>query len=142
MRHSHAQKYWAILSLVMSVILGSSLMFGSGASAELAGKANVGSSESGIEGDVAIRPIRPHVPKGAADAQPYQAKVQVFDSKNLQVGSIETDASGKFRITLPPGKYSLRPQSPGLYPRASEQTVVVSPSKFSHIRILYDSGIR
>ena len=117
-------------------------MFGIGARAEIAGKANAVSNESGIEGEVAIRPVRPHVTKGAPDAQPYQAKVQVFDSKNLQVGSIETDASGKFRITLPPGKYSLRPQSPGLYPRASEQTVVVSPSKFSHIRILYDSGIR
>jgi hypothetical protein len=129
-------------SLVMSVILGSSLMFWSAARSEIAAKKNAASSESGIEGEVALRPIRPHVTKGAPDAQPYQAKLLVLDSKNHEVGNFETDASGKFRITLPPGKYTLRPQSPGLYPRASEQTVVVSPNNLSRVRIIYDSGIR
>jgi hypothetical protein len=36
----------------------------------------------------------------------------------------------------------LRPQSPGPYPRASEQTVVVSPKTFAQVRVVYDSGIR
>jgi hypothetical protein len=65
-----------------------------------------------------------------------------LDPAGHPVSSFETDPSGGFRVALPPGKYVLRPQSPGLYPRASEQTVVVSPKSFTQVRVVYDSGIR
>ena len=73
---------------------------------------------------------------------PYQAKVQVVDGDGKLVTSFESDAKGSFLVALPPGKYLLRPQSPGMYPRASEQTIVVLPGKMTQVRIVYDSGMR
>jgi hypothetical protein len=98
--------------------------------------------ESGIAGQVSIRPVRSHQKIGTSNSMPYQTTVQVLDSSGRPVTTFESDAGGSFRVALPPGKYILRPQSPGLYPRASEQTVVVSPRNFTQVRIIYDSGIR
>ena len=99
-------------------------------------------SDSGIAGQVEIRPIRPHVTIGVPDTQPYQAKIEVLDANGHAVTTVEADPRGSFRVTLPPGKYILRPQSSGLYPRASQQSVVVAPQRFTQVRITYDSGIR
>jgi hypothetical protein len=109
---------------------------------EVAANNTEGRSESGITGQVSIRPVRPHATYGTSNIMPYQAKIEVFDSSGRMLTAIETDPNGTFRIPLPPGKYVLRPQSPGPYPRASEQTVVVSPRNFSQVRVVYDSGIR
>ncbi len=99
-------------------------------------------SDSGIAGEVDIRPVRPHVTFGVPNTQPYQAKVEVLDANGRAITTFESDPNGSFRIVLPPGKYTLRPQSPGLYPRASQQTVVVGPQRFTQVHITYDSGIR
>jgi Carboxypeptidase regulatory-like domain len=99
-------------------------------------------SESGISGEVIIRPVRPHATIGEQNLEPYQATVEVIDPNGRPVASIQSDPEGKFRIGLPPGTYTLRPQSSGSYPRASTQTVVVEPRNFTQVRIIYDTGIR
>jgi hypothetical protein len=99
-------------------------------------------SEGGITGQVEIRPVRPHATLGTPNNQPYQARIEVLDASGRAVTTFESDASGGFRVALPPGKYTLRPQSPGRYPRASQQTVVVAPQRFTEVHITYDSGIR
>jgi hypothetical protein len=99
-------------------------------------------SETGISGQVTIRPVRPHAILGMPNAAPYEATVQVLSSRGQPVATFRSDAAGNFRVSLPPGQYVLRPQSPGLYPRASEQTVAVSPDGFTHVVITYDSGMR
>jgi hypothetical protein len=104
--------------------------------------ANPNPTESGITGQVSIRPVRPHATLGVPNLAPYQAKLEVLDASGNTVTSFETDASGTFRIPLPPGKYILRPQTSGPYPRASEQTVIVVPKSFAQVRIVYDSGVR
>ena len=109
---------------------------------QLAANPNPAPTESGITGQVSIRPVRPHATIGAPNLAPYQAKLDVLDANGNQVTSFETDPSGNFRVPLPPGKYILRPQTSGPYPRASEQTVVVPPKTFAQVRIVYDSGIR
>jgi hypothetical protein len=109
---------------------------------EIAANPNPAPTESGITGQVSIRPVRPHATIGVPNLAPYQAKLDVLDANGTPVTSVETDASGNFRVSLPPGKYILRPQTPGPYPRASEQTVVVHPKAFAQVRIVYDSGIR
>ena len=98
--------------------------------------------EAGITGQVNIRPVRPHATLGTPNLAPYQTKLEVSDTSGHVVASTETDANGQFRIPLPPGTYIIKPLSPGPYPRASEQTVVVSPRKFSPVTVTYDSGIR
>jgi hypothetical protein len=99
-------------------------------------------SESGIDGEVIIRPVRPHATIGQENFEPYRATIEVIDSNGHPVASIQSDPAGKFQIGLPPGTYTLRPQSNGPYPRASAQTVVVEPKTFSQVRITYDTGIR
>ena len=109
---------------------------------ELAANPDRAPTESGIMGQVSIRPVRPHATIGVPNQAPYQAKLEVLDAAGHPVSSFETDPNGNFRITLPPGRYILRPQTSGPYPRASEQTVVVPPKGFAQVRIVYDSGIR
>ena len=101
-----------------------------------------GSEASGIEGQVSIRPVRPVERKGVPNQRAYQARITVLDPTGREVAVVDSDAEGKFRIALPPGTYVLRPESPGLYPRASEQRVEVGPNSVSRVEIVYDSGIR
>jgi hypothetical protein len=98
--------------------------------------------DTGIAGQVIIRPIRPHETTRTPNLNPYQATVHVADPSGHLVTTFQSDAGGNFRVALPPGTYVLRPQSPGLYPRASEQTVVVPSNGFTQLRIIYDSGMR
>jgi hypothetical protein len=114
----------------------------SGASVQAAATTNATSGESGIAGQVNIRPIRPHATIGAPNLAPYQARLEVLDTSGHSVASLETDPGGSFRIALPPGTYVLRPQSSGPYPRASEQRIVVPPKGFSQVTVVFDSGIR
>lgn len=97
---------------------------------------------SGITGDVIIRPLRPHATIGEQNLEPYRATIEVIDLNGRVVASVQSSPEGKFRIGLPPGTYTLRPQSSGAYPRASTQTVVVEPKSFTQVRIIYDTGIR
>jgi hypothetical protein len=99
-------------------------------------------SDTGVVGQVIIRPVRPHATAGVPNWKPYQTTIQVLDPSGRPLTTFQSDADGNFRVVLPPGTYVLRPQSSGPYPRASEQTVVVSPAGFTSVRIIYQSGIR
>ena len=98
---------------------------------------------SGIRGRTVIGPI---CPVQRADQpcppKPYAAKINVIGSGNQPVTQAQADAQGQFRIDLPAGTYTLVPLSPGLYPRAAQQTVTVSSSGYISVTINYDSGIR
>lgn len=97
---------------------------------------------SGIEGRVIIRPVRPVERRGVTNQRPYQAKITVLDAAGREVAAVESDAEGRFRLSLPPGAYVLRPESPGAYPRAAEQRVVVRRNATTQVEIVYDSGMR
>jgi Carboxypeptidase regulatory-like domain len=97
---------------------------------------------SGIEGRVIIRPVRPVERRGVVNQRPYQAKITVLDRAGSELAAVESDAEGRFRLSLPPGSYVLRPDSPGVYPRAAQQTVVVQRNQMTQIEIVYDSGMR
>jgi hypothetical protein len=137
----------AWLAVFVPIIVGSSTAFNTArlnselAVAEIAVTKDA-QNDSGITGQVVIRPVRPHATIGVPNSQPYQATIEVLDSTGRLVITFQSDSDGNFRVPLMPGKYLLRPQSGGPYPRASEQTVVVSPRNFTQVRINYDSGIR
>ena len=101
---------------------------------------------SGIEGRVIIRPIRPPVSPtqrpGVPDHGPHQATVSVMDQRGNTVTRFRSDPDGRFRLPLEPGRYTLRPESPGPFPRAPEQDVTVSEDRYTEVLIAYDSGIR
>ena len=99
--------------------------------------------DSGIEGLVTIGPTCPvqRIDSPCPD-RPYEAAVIVLDGNRRKVAEVRSDADGRFRVLLPPGAYTLSPQSPGILPRAGEQTVTVVPGMLTSVMIQYDSGIR
>ncbi len=100
---------------------------------------------SGLEGYVTEGPMCPG-PVAIGDTrcqdQPYQATISILDANNQKITSFQTDAAGYFKITLAPGAYTLHPQSEKVMPHASDQTVVVSPDKFTQVTVIYDTGMR
>lgn len=97
---------------------------------------------SGIEGQVILGPLSPVEQPGVINHRPYQAIVSVMDQEGKTVAKLQSDVNGRFRITLEPGTYTLRPESPGFYPSAPQRSVTVSENQFTSVRIAYDSGIR
>jgi hypothetical protein len=102
------------------------------------------SLNSGLEGVVTVGPQCPVVREGESCPDlPFAATLELRQAGKLMV-QFNSDASGKFRVTVPPGLYSLEPLSPGgrALPVAGSQTVTVLEGKFSSVVVLYDSGIR
>jgi hypothetical protein len=103
-------------------------------------------SESGIEGEALIGPIRPviRVNIPTPNTAPYQTTLVVVTAKEgREIRRFETGSDGKFRVKLPPGEYIIKPVTQGkIGGRASEEQVVVSAGKFIHVRINFDSGMR
>lgn len=99
-------------------------------------------ADSGIEGHIEIRPVRSVQRAGDANSAPYQATITVLDGGGNTVTTFTSDEQGNFRVPLAPGTYTLRPDSPARYPRASARSVVVAPRAFTRVDIVYDSGRR
>jgi hypothetical protein len=74
--------------------------------------------------------------------QPYQATVLVADARGDQVAQFQSGLNGQFKLPLPPGDYTLIPQSPDGFTHAPEQLVTVTAGQYTLITITYDSGIR
>lgn len=101
------------------------------------------SPDTGIEGQVLIGPMCPVVQPGTpCPDQPYQATIAVLDKNGRPVTQFQSDAQGRFLVSLAPGTYTLRPGSSDGITRAGEQTVAVVSGQYTQVTITYDSGIR
>ena len=99
--------------------------------------------DSGIQGQVSIGPLCPVVQEGMDCAdQPYQANFTVLTSNGKEVTRFQSDADGIFKISLSPGDYTLRPESPNSLPYAPGQPFTVLAGQFTQLTVSYDSGIR
>jgi carboxypeptidase family protein len=98
--------------------------------------------ESGIEGQISFGPLSPVARPGMANYRPYQASINVLDEQRRAVAQVQSDADGRFRVLLPPGRYVLDPKASGRRPHAAQQVVTVHPGAITPVRINYDSGIR
>ena len=98
--------------------------------------------DSGIEGEVILRPVSPVERPGTVNQRPYEARIGVADGAGRHVTEVRSGPDGRFRIVLEPGTYVLHPESEAIYPQAPAQTVTVIRDRFTPVRILYDSGIR
>jgi hypothetical protein len=102
--------------------------------------------ESGIMGRVTIGPACPVVRvESPCPDRPYQTTLTVTDPLGEQViAKIETDASGKFRLALPPGDYRLVPTtpSPAAPPQAQPMPFHLDARQWLELDVVYDSGIR
>jgi hypothetical protein len=72
----------------------------------------------------------------------YQATITVLDEYRQLVLQFQTDSDGRFAVALPPGSYTLHPESPGSLPRAQDQEITVTDGNLVTVRIQYDSGMR
>ena len=98
---------------------------------------------SGIEGQVLLGPMCPVVQQGQeCPDQPYPATLTVKTLDGLQITQFQSDAQGRFRISLVPGEYILHPESPNGIPFAGDQAFVVESGRYTQIVVNYDSGIR
>ncbi|MCI0521373.1 MAG: carboxypeptidase-like regulatory domain-containing protein [Chloroflexi bacterium] len=100
--------------------------------------------ESGVEGMVTLGPACPgpvRVDSPCPD-EPYQATMSVLDAQEKLVLQFQSDAEGKYRQPLPPGLYTLHPESPDALPYAEDVPVLVQAGQFTRVDIHYDSGIR
>jgi hypothetical protein len=98
---------------------------------------------SGIEGQVLLGPMCPVVEPGQeCPDQPYQATLTVKSPDGLQIMQFQSDAQGRFQVSLVPGEYILHPESPNGIPFAGDQSFIVETGRYTQIIIHYDSGIR
>jgi hypothetical protein len=100
---------------------------------------------SGIEGNITEGPTCPGpVPMGGTQCQdrPYQATLQVLNSRNQVITQLNTDVDGYFKISLPPGVYIIHPLSGDPFPHAVDQIVSVPADQYTRISIQYDTGLR
>jgi hypothetical protein len=97
---------------------------------------------SGIAGEVILRPVSPVERPGMINQRPYEAVIGVKNGAGRIIAEVRSDPDGRFRIVLEPGTYVLQPESPAIYPHAPAQTVTVTRDHFTPVHIVYDSGIR
>jgi hypothetical protein len=99
---------------------------------------------SGLEGLVTVGPQCPvvRVDEPCPDA-PYAATFELWQAGVLRA-SFQSDTTGKFRLLVKPGTYTLEPKSPPgtALPAAGSQSVTVLEGEFSSVVVSYDSGIR
>jgi hypothetical protein len=100
----------------------------------------------GIAGEVRQRPTKPvenedDIPWGPLAG----ATIWVEDKTNTRIGTVQSDANGKFYLQLEPGTHYLRPQAfPGkMFPHPMpSQRVYVPEGEIVHVIVEYDTGIR
>jgi hypothetical protein len=106
---------------------------------------SVGGANSGVEGTVVAGPT---CPVERADSpcpdRPAQATVVVADPSGATVTTARTDPGGRFRIPLPPGRYTVRAGHPGRPGMGASRPVLISvpAGGVVRVRLVIDTGIR
>jgi hypothetical protein len=103
--------------------------------------ASAQASGTGIEGVAVMGPTCPVARAWQACAdKPIQLTLAILEGKTV-VKQVQTGADGRFKVNLPPGVYTVQPQTSAPYPRGSQQVTVVS-GQYAPVKVTLDSGIR
>jgi hypothetical protein len=99
----------------------------------------------GISGIATAGPVCPVVrpnDSACADRSVAGATVHILDATGTEVATLETDSSGAFVVTLPPGRYQVVADPvPGLMGTAAPMDVMVGAT-LALVQLVYDTGIR
>lgn len=107
------------------------------------GGAGAGDGTSGIRGQALSGPQCPVEVQGSPCPDlPYEGTVVVTDSEGGEEFTVETDAEGRFELSLDPGTYEVSIDSETSPPFAKPQTVTVEAGVFTEIVVSVDTGIR
>lgn len=102
-------------------------------------------SLAGIEGQMLRGPACPGpIRPGQVCEVPLEATFRVVNQQGKVIKTFSTDAEGRFRVALRPGAYTLVPDdhTPILRPAAQQHPVVVTQHAFTHLRLVFDTGLR
>src|SRR4051812_3493422 len=101
-------------SFKLPLVLASAFLSSSFAMAETSpAPSPAANSGTGIEGVITISPIHGGpIKEGEESSGPLVKKTFVVKQDDRVVGEFETDETGRFRIELPPGRYSVEKKDP------------------------------
>jgi hypothetical protein len=98
---------------------------------------------TGIEGSVSISPIHGGPSKvGEANSGPLRNTQFVVENAAGVVVSFQTDEEGRFRVPLPPGRYTVRRATVKRIGRCGPFEVEVDAAGFKKVEFACDSGMR
>lgn len=101
---------------------------------------------SGIRGVVLLGPTCPverDPPDPKCADKPYSTTISVYRTGSSEiVETTQSDASGAFQFSLPPGNYTLQADGGAVLPRCASVDTVVEPDSYVTTNIPCDTGIR
>jgi Carboxypeptidase regulatory-like domain len=106
-----------------------------------AGSAGTGTA-SGLKGLVKRGPIMPVCRIGVPCDEPAPGVKLVFSRSGKVVATATTNQKGWYRVTLRPGRYSVRTRSHGLERRTTPSTARVPRDRLARRDFMIDTGIR
>jgi Carboxypeptidase regulatory-like domain len=106
--------------------------------------ATSGTGTAGIQGKVLLGPMCPVQQAGSpCPDKPIVADITVTSLDGETVATGHSDEDGTFRISLPPGSYTVTAERPnGAFGAGKPVTVDVTAGTYVHMNLLVDSGIR
>ena len=102
-------------------------------------------TDAGIEGLVTLGPVCPvQSDLLPCPDRPYQATLVFLDAQGREAARTTSGVDGRYRVTLPAGRYTVLPLAPGSqpFPRASTVEATVVAGFVTIVNIAYDTGIR
>jgi hypothetical protein len=84
-------------------------------------------------------------PDDKCNDKPIRTNVSVYKASDTlrSIAMLESDESGKFKVSLPPGDYVVMAGSSGVpFPRCSNTNATVRASSYTKITVSCDTGIR
>lgn len=102
---------------------------------------------SGITGSVMLAPTCPVMrdpPEPQCAAKPYATVVKIYHRNNLTqpFATVKSGEDGTFKISLPPGEYSVGAGESTTLPRCDIVPATVEPTGYTSVDVPCDTGIR
>lgn len=98
---------------------------------------------TGLEGTITRSPSRPVCFENDPCEEPFSGDFDVlrFD---LVVATFHSAADGSYRVALPPGNYTIRPEPdvPIISPTSQTRAVTVEPGGWTTADLVFDTGIQ
>jgi hypothetical protein len=97
---------------------------------------------TGLTGTVMRGPVTPVCVVTRPCDAPFSATFHVYQGTQA-VAPFASDASGHFSVALPPGTYTVIPDSTApVFPRFQSRVVTVQPQGATAVTLEFDTGIR
>jgi hypothetical protein len=97
---------------------------------------------TGFEGTAYLGPTRPVCRVESPCEAPFTTGFEVWRGKQV-VARFQSDSAGRFRLQLPPGTYTVIPDSSaGILLRSQAQQVTVEASRLTQVEWHFDTGIQ